>query len=90
MREMKKMKQTVELDASLQNFDEEYEVLLLDESHFRPRKASLDKKKSENVKVVRNAVAPDVLAALKEAENTDSPLGTHALLTSDEFFSRSP
>lgn len=78
VKEMKKRKQSVELAAYLEGFDEEYEVLLLDEQHFRPRRSIIDPKRTENVRTVRTLVAPDVLAALKEDEHTDSQLGKYS------------
>lgn len=73
---MKKRRQSIELDVSVEYFDEEYEVLLLDESNIKAEKAMIDPKKSEVIKMVRYTVQSDVLATLKENENTDSALGT--------------
>lgn len=82
MKETKKRRQSVILDLPVEDFDEEYEVLLLDETRFRPQRTShvirhdLRKRTSEEIHVVRSTVPADVLAKLDEAEKNDSKLGT--------------
>lgn len=68
------------------DFDEEYEVLLLDEARFRPQKslhvirAELRKKTAEEIHMVRSTVPADVLAKLDEADKNDSKLGIWCII----------
>lgn len=82
VKEMKKKRQSVVLDLPVEDFDEEYEILLMDETRFQPGKPlnvvggeMRRNKVPEEMRAVRITVSPDVLAALEQAENVDSKLG---------------
>lgn len=82
VKEMKKKRQSIMLELPVEDFDEEYEILLMDETRFQPGKAlnvigdeMRRNKFPEDMRAVRIAVSPDVLAALEQAEKVDSKLG---------------
>jgi hypothetical protein len=84
VKETKMRKQSVFAHLPIDDFDEEYEVLLLDEFFFQPGKLpnvqslhkDIAKKKSvEEVRMVRNAVSATVLAAIEEIEKTETKIG---------------
>ncbi|XP_008204820.1 cilia- and flagella-associated protein 44 isoform X2 [Nasonia vitripennis] len=81
VKEMKKKRQSVMLDLPVEDFDEEYEILLMDETRFQPGKSlnvigdEMRKNKfPEEMRAIRVTVSPDVLAALERAEKVDSKL----------------
>ena len=88
VREMKKRRRSsVALHVNVEDFDEEYEVLLLDESRFRQARVSHlgeneARRFSDELKTVQCTVPENVLAALEEAEKTSTKLGEMCILYS--------
>ncbi|XP_058801430.1 cilia- and flagella-associated protein 44 [Phymastichus coffea] len=73
VKQTKRRKQSVLLELQVDEFDEEYEALLLDETRFK-RAPHRHVSAYEEARQIRITVPPDALAAAEQADNGDSKI----------------